>query len=130
MFKMLFICVQNSMDAILHFLKQLTFCYLLRFIIILDMELSLSFNVHVQSIGNQIIFAKKVVRKFWYWNREKVKKVSVLSQKKLSYKIKTCIPKYYIWKSIKLKSSLMSYLILKQNKSGSEEQILYRWRTR
>ena len=26
-------------------------------------------------------FAKKVLRKFWYWNHEKVKKVSELGQK-------------------------------------------------
>ena len=34
------------------------------------------------------IFAKKVLRNIWYWNHEKAKKVSVVGQKKISYKIK------------------------------------------
>ena len=33
-------------------------------------------------------FAKKVLRKFWYRYHEKAKKISVLGQKILSYKIK------------------------------------------
>ena len=41
-------------------------------------------------------FAKKILRKFWYWNHEKAKKVSVLGWKKLSYKIKNV---YSYWES-------------------------------
>ena len=42
------------------------FCYLVRFITILSVHgaLSLSIDVHVQNIGTQKSFAKKVLRKF------------------------------------------------------------------
>ena len=52
------------------------------------MGFSFSSNLHVQNIGTKNIFAKKVFRKFLYWNREKVKKSSALGQKELPYKFK------------------------------------------
>ena len=52
----------------------------------------------MQNIGTTKVFAKKV---FWYWRREWVKKVSVLDQKSLSYKIRVIGSgkKYGGWKS-------------------------------
>ena len=37
--------------------------------------------VHMRNTSELEIFAKKVLRKFWYWYYEKAKKISVLSQK-------------------------------------------------
>ena len=42
--------------------------------------------MHVQNNGTKTSFAKKVLTNFSYWNREKVKKVSVLDQKTILLK--------------------------------------------
>ena len=46
--------------------------------------------MHVQNIGTQNVFAKKVYRKLGYQNREKVTKVSLLGQKDFLAKRITC----------------------------------------
>ena len=44
--------------------------------------------VHMRNTSELEIFAKKVLRKFWYWYHEKAKKIFSTGPKKLSYKIK------------------------------------------
>ena len=75
---------------------QFNFCYLLKFTIISSIHgaFSLYINVHVQNFGTKNL-SKKILRKVWYWNREKVKKASLLA-KKVSYK-KTCVQAQIRW---------------------------------
>ena len=72
-------------------LSQFNFCYLLRFIIISSAHgaFSLSINAHVQNIGTQKLFAKKVLRKFDTGNVKRLRMFQCWA-KKLSYK-KSCI---------------------------------------
>ena len=50
--------------------------------------------MHVQNIGTQKKFAQNVLRTFLHWNRENVKEVSMLGQRKLFYIAKNM---YNIW---------------------------------
>ena len=71
------------MSVMLALPYQFSLYYLLRFNTISGETFSLSTDVHAQNIGIQN-FCKKALeeRNFRYWNREKVKKMSVLGRQK------------------------------------------------